>query len=187
MPSWWTDIDKCWTLFLDRDGVINRRLPDAYVRKPEEFEWLPGAPQAIARLNRLFGLTIVVTNQQGIGKGLMSEEDLQRVHEHLLKELTGVGGYIDAIYHCPDLASHTPNCRKPSPAMALKAQRNFPQIDFQKSVIIGDSISDMEFGKRLGMHSVLVKGKQEEALKREKVKTDLTCADLAEFAAYIKS
>lgn len=181
MPNGWTDIDKNWTLFLDRDGVINRRLPGAYVRRGEEFDWLPGAPQAIARLNDLFGLTIVVTNQQGIGKGLMDESDLQRVHAHLLRELTEAGGRIDAIYHCPDLASRTPNCRKPAPVMALRAKRDFPQIDFRRAVMVGDSLSDMEFGQRLGMRCVLVEGKGEDISRLEK-KPDLICGSLEEWA-----
>ena len=181
MPNWWTEIDERWTLFLDRDGVINRRLPGAYVRTIDEFEWLPGAAEAIARLNRLFGLTIVVTNQQGIGKGLMGEADLQRVHEHLLGELAAAGGRIDAIYHCPDLASRTPNCRKPAPAMALQAQRDFPPIDFRRAVMVGDSISDMEFGQQLGMRCVLVEGKGDKVSTLEK-KPDLICRSLEEWA-----
>lgn len=156
MPNWWTDIDRTWTLFLDRDGVINKRIPDGYVTDTSEFEWLPGAAAAITRLNSLFGLTVVVTNQQGIGKGLMSEEDLDRIHRHLAFSLQEAGGRIDAFYFCPQLASQSPNCRKPNPAMGHQARRDFPEIDFSRSVMVGDSPSDVEFGIQLGMRTIFV-------------------------------
>jgi len=151
------------TLFLDRDGVINRRLPGAYVREWPEFEFLPGVPEAIARLRAHFDRVVVVTNQQGIGKGLMSEEDLNKVHRQMRAALEKAGGHIDAVYFCPDLASKPGNCRKPAPAMGHWARRDFPDIDFDRSVMVGDSLSDMVFGKELGMFTVLITTKDEEA------------------------
>lgn len=153
---------KDWTLFLDRDGVLNRRLPGRYVRSWAEWVWLPGSLEAMPVLAQHYGCIIVVTNQQGIGKGLMTEAELQTVHDQMLSEVQAYGGRIDAIYHCPALATDPDNCRKPAPTMAHWAQRDFPEIDFQKSVMIGDSRSDIEFGHRLGMATVLVQTKAED-------------------------
>ena len=150
-------IDKSWTLFLDRDGVINRRLLDDYVKRWDEFEFLPGVKEAIAKLSRIFGRVVIVSNQQGIGKGLMTEKDLDHIHSMMVHEIEEAGGRIDAIYHCPELKEKNPECRKPKPGMALQAQKDFPEIDFEKSVMIGDSESDIEFGKRLGMLTVFTK------------------------------
>ena len=155
-------IDHSWTMFFDRDGVINRRLPGAYVQQWEQFEWLPDALAALAGLTQLAGHSFVVTNQQGIGKGLMTEQDLEIIHSRMLREAESAGGRIDAIYHCPDLSSQANNCRKPAPAMGLEAKRAFPKVDFQRSVMIGDSLSDMQFGQALGMYNILVETKTEE-------------------------
>jgi D-glycero-D-manno-heptose 1,7-bisphosphate phosphatase len=151
------------TLFLDRDGVINRRLPGRYVQEWSEFHFLPGVPETIARLCTHFDRVVVVTNQQGIGKGLMSAEDLHAVHPQMVAAVEKAGGRIDGIYFCPDLASSQDNCRKPAPAMGLWARRDFPEIDFERSVMVGDSLSDMVFGKELGMLTVLITSKEEEA------------------------
>ncbi len=143
-----------WTLFLDRDGVINRRIVDGYVRSVEEFEFLPAVPEAIERLSNLFERVIIVTNQQGIGKGLMSVDDLQKVHAYLRKELEQRGGRVDKIYFAEGLSECKPYHRKPSPGMALQAKREFPDIAFHRSVMVGDSGSDVAFGRRLGMKTV---------------------------------
>lgn len=153
--------NKSWSLFLDRDGVINRRLPDAYVRNWEEFRFIEGVPEALALLGRHFGHLIVVTNQQGIGKKLMSVQDMEAVHRRMRQEIESAGGRIDAIYHCPGLAEEDPPCRKPNTGMARQAKRDFPEINFQHSVMVGDSLSDMEFGARLEMINVLIETKRE--------------------------
>jgi histidinol-phosphate phosphatase family protein len=174
--------DASWTLFLDRDGVLNRRLPGAYVRHWEEFEWLPGVLNAWQLLSRHFGRIIIVTNQQGIGKGLMTDQELNAVHQQMKKEVGQAGGRIDQIYYCADLASKTNNCRKPAPAMAWKAKADFPEIDFSRSVMVGDSISDMAFGQRLGMYNVLITTKQEESqglLASEGLQIDVRYPSLA--------
>ncbi len=152
------------TLFLDRDGVINRRIEGGYVKTPAEFEFLEGVPQSLALLNKYFSPIIVVTNQQGIGKGLMSEAELEHVHHYMLKTLENKGAHIDRIYHCPALESAKDPCRKPSPGMALRAKKDFPHIRFHHSVMVGDSISDMLFGSRTGMLNVFI-GKPEAARK----------------------
>ena len=124
------EIDKSWTLFLDRDGVLNRQLPGAYVRIPEELELLPGVTEAMAFFNRSFGHILIATNQQGIGKGLMTERDLHLVHFHLWQKVVGSGGRIDEFYFCPGLAEDDPPCRKPNTGMAHEAKRDYPDIDF---------------------------------------------------------
>ncbi len=149
-------IDKSWTLFLDRDGVINVRLIGDYVKRVDEFEFLPGAPEAIARFSKQFGRIIVVTNQQGIAKSVYSHEDLAAIHAHMQAEIEKAGGKIERVYYAPQAASENSPMRKPGTGMALQAQKDFPEIDFSKSVMIGDSQSDMEFGKAAGMKVIFV-------------------------------
>jgi len=162
MNSFRLKIDTSWTLFLDRDGVINRRIVDGYVRSWDQFEFLPGTLEALKILSGFFGKLIVVSNQQGIGKGLMTEEDLRRIHEKMTKEAGKAGGRIDQIYHCPSLESENSFLRKPNVGMALKARKEFREIKFKRSVMAGDSASDMIFGKRLGMVNVFISGRKEQ-------------------------
>jgi histidinol-phosphate phosphatase family protein len=150
------NITKEWTLFLDRDGVINKRLPDDYVKTIAEFEFLDGALEAIQAFNHLFGVIVIVTNQQGIGKGIMSSEDLDAIHAHMLYQIKAAGGRVDHVFYCPKLAAENADCRKPNTGMGMEAQRMFPNINFQKSLMVGDSISDMEFGERLGTHCAFI-------------------------------
>ena len=149
-------IDKSWTLFLDRDGVLNRKIDDDYVRNRGQFEWLPGVLEALAKAAGIFCRIVIVTNQRGVGRGLMSEDDLSDIHNYLKTTVAEHGGRIDGIYFCPDITDEGSTHRKPQPGMAFDAQRDFPEIDFAKSVIVGDSGSDMAFGARLGMFTVLV-------------------------------
>jgi histidinol-phosphate phosphatase family protein len=154
-------IDSGWSLFLDRDGVINKRLMGDYVKSVEEFEILPNVPKAISDLSKYFSPTVIVTNQQGIGKGLMTVEDLNKVHQVLKNEVEIYGGHIDAIYFAPQLASENSSMRKPKIGMALKAKEDFGHIDFSKSIMVGDTKSDMEFGRNAGMKTVLI-GRQDD-------------------------
>lgn len=155
--------DNSWTLFLDRDGVINEREEGGYISKVNDFSFIPGTIKAIERLSDIFGRIVVVTNQAGIGKGLMTEKQLDLVHKHMLKTIDLLDGRIDKIYYCPDKPdANSPN-RKPETGMALQAKADFPEIDFSRSIIVGDSISDMEFGTRLGMVKVFIEGKGEDA------------------------
>ena len=154
--DWRGKIDKSWTLFLDRDGVINVRLIDDYVKNLEEFEFLPGVLDAFKIFAEKFGRIIIVTNQQGVGKGLMTLKDVEIVHDFMVKEIEKQQGRVDKIYVCPQLKSDPDNFRKPSPRMAYMAQHDFPEIDFDKSVMIGDSNSDIEFGKNTGMYTILI-------------------------------
>ena len=154
--DWKGKIDQSWTLFLDRDGVINVRLIDDYVKNTGEFEFMPGVLEAFRIFAQKFGRIIIVTNQQGVGKGLMTMNDVEAVHDYMLKEIENQKGRVDKIYVCPQLKSDPDNYRKPSPRMAYMAQHDFPEIDFGKSVMIGDSNSDIEFGKNAGMHTILI-------------------------------
>ena len=154
--DWKGKIDQSWTLFLDRDGVINVRLIDDYVKNTGEFEFMPGVLEAFRIFAQKFGRIIIVTNQQGVGKGLMTMKDVETVHDYMLKEIENQKGRVDKIYVCPQLKSDPDNYRKPSPRMAYMAQHDFPEIDFGKSVMIGDSNSDIEFGKNAGMHTILI-------------------------------
>jgi len=148
------EIDSSWSLFLDRDGVINKRIVDDYVKSVDEFHFIEGSLAAIAELSKLFERIVVVTNQQGIGKGIMTERNLSDVHRYMLSEIEREGGKIDAVYFAPQLSSENSEMRKPNPGMALQAKQDFTEIDFSKSVLIGDSDSDVRFGQNLGMITV---------------------------------
>jgi len=150
--------DHEWTLFLDRDGVINRRLPGSYVQNSSEFAFLEGALSSIKIFSEIFQRIIIVTNQQGVGKGIMTVEQLHKVHYHMIDNIEAHGGRIDNSYFCPSLVSTKPNCRKPSSNMAIWAQSDFPDIDFAKSIMIGDMPSDIEFGNSLKMITFHVNG-----------------------------
>jgi histidinol-phosphate phosphatase family protein len=149
-------IDRDWTLFLDRDGVINRRIVDGYVKSWDQFDFLPGVPEAMIKFHRVFGRIIVVSNQQGVGKGLMTLEEVKTIHSRMVAEIKLAGGQVDEVYFSPNLASDRSVMRKPNIGMALKARKQFPEIRFNRSVMAGDSLSDMMFGKRVGMKTVFI-------------------------------
>lgn len=148
-------IDRTWTLFLDRDGVINERRADDYVKNWDEFSFINGALEAVTILSKLFGRIIVVTNQRGVGKGVMSSEELLVIHERMTKEIELNFGRVDRIYFCTDISDKS-KCRKPNPGMAFQARADFPEICFNRSIMIGDSPSDIIFGEKLGMISCLI-------------------------------
>jgi histidinol-phosphate phosphatase family protein len=177
-------INKSWTLFLDRDGVINRQIKGDYVRDISRFEWLPGSQEAITGLSRLFGRIIIVTNQQGIGKGLMTKADLDDIHQYLQNNIKAAGGKIDKIYYCPYLSTENQPCRKPDIGMALQAKADFPDINFEKSIMVGDSVSDMEFGKNAGMKTAMI---HENGAFNGTVKVDWEFNDLFSFYQYCLS
>lgn len=174
------NIHKNWTLFLDRDGVINKRLPGDYVKNIHEFEFLEGVRESVPILNKIFARIIVVTNQQGVGKGIMSEHDLHKVHQFMLSEIEKIGGKIDAVYFSPYRAEENHPMRKPHTGMALKAKEDFPDIDFEKSIMVGDSESDMEFGKRCGMKTVFIGNSYP-----QNIYVDFTFRSLKEFTEHI--
>jgi D-glycero-alpha-D-manno-heptose 1-phosphate guanylyltransferase len=149
------NIDKTWTLFLDRDGVINEEVVGEYILYWDGFIFTDGALEALKIFSEKFGLIIVVTNQRGVSKGLMTENDLLHIHNEMQKEIQAVGGRLDKIYYCIDPDDNCFN-RKPNPGMALEAVKDFPEIDFSKSIIAGNKITDMLFGRAIGMFTVFI-------------------------------
>jgi D-glycero-D-manno-heptose 1,7-bisphosphate phosphatase len=136
--------------FLDRDGVINRKLPEGqYVTRWEDFHLLPGAIEGIAQLNQAGLRVIVVTNQRCVAKGLLTETDLRKLHWQVSEHLRRAGATIDAIYYCPHEVRPSCDCRKPAPGMLLEAAR-LHGLDLAASWMIGDSDSDIQAGKNAG-------------------------------------
>ena len=147
---------KLDTLFLDRDGVINIKLDGRYVKNTDEFEFMIGAEMAISKLSKIFNRILIVTNQQGIAKGIMSDNDLDVLHEYMLFEIKKNGGVIDKIYYCPHLATESCNCRKPNPGLIQQAMIDFPKIKLAQSYLIGDSGTDIIAGNKMGLITVKV-------------------------------
>lgn len=148
-------IDTTWSLFLDRDGVINIEKEQGYVTTYDDFIFYDGALEALHILSLLFGKIIIVTNQRGVGKGLMHESDLHTIHAHMQNEIAATHGRIDAVYYCTAL-SDTDENRKPNTGMALQAMRDFPDITPKKCIMVGNKLHDMEFGKRSGMSTIFI-------------------------------
>jgi histidinol-phosphate phosphatase family protein len=142
------NIDRSWTLFLDRDGVINDEKHLDYIHKWEEFKFYDGVKEALKIFSEKFGKIFIVTNQRGVAKGVTKLEDLELIHKNMLLELAKAGGRIDKVYYCVDFDNESPN-RKPNPGMGLQAKADFPEIDFSKSIMIGNTLSDMKFGRNL--------------------------------------
>ena len=177
-------IDKTWTLFLDRDGVINYENPGTYVRNWEEFVFYPQTPENIAYFNTRFLRLILATNQRGITRNIMGLEDLAEIHKNMLRMLEEKGGKIDQIYFCVDSDISSP-CRKPNPGMAFEAVRDFPEIDLKKSLMVGNNLSDMFFGKNAGMKTVFLKTTDPEIeLPHDAI--DLHFSDLDAFALALR-
>jgi len=144
------------TLFLDRDGVINKKRDNDYVKTLSEWEWRTDFLESIPKLAKQFQRIVIVTNQRGISRGLMTEGDLAHIHGEMLKTVQEVGGRIDGIFYCPHDKTADCLCRKPKTGLALQAQAQFPDIDFLHSILIGDSESDIKMGHRLGMKTYLL-------------------------------
>ena len=150
------DFSSVKYVFLDRDGVINRKAPEgSYVTSWHSFEILPGAERAIALLNQTFRKVIVVTNQRGVALGRLSEPQLLFMHENLQKHLGLLGAHIDSIYYCPHDVGEC-DCRKPKTGLFERAFRDFPGASPDTSVMIGDSDSDMLAGENMGMKTILI-------------------------------
>jgi D-glycero-D-manno-heptose 1,7-bisphosphate phosphatase len=137
-------------VFLDRDGVINQKpLEGMYVTRWEDFHILPGVVESIALLNRSGFLVIVITNQRCIAKGLMTERELENMHERMTDQLARSGAAVDGVYYCPHEMEPACDCRKPAPGMLLNAARS-RDIDLPASWMIGDSAIDVEAGRNAG-------------------------------------
>jgi len=177
--------NKNWTLFLDRDGVINKEKVDDYIHHWDEFQFYDGVVDAIAELSLMFGKTIIVTNQKGIGKGVTMEENVRTIHDNLLQAVMTAGGQIDAVFYCPDIDSNSPN-RKPNPGMAYQAKEKFPSIDFSKSLMVGNNLSDMEFGRNAGMRNAFLRTTQPELILPDSL-ADIDTEDLPALLKHLKS
>ncbi len=175
-------LQRTTTLFLDRDGVLNVQIPNDYVKQWNEFVFVPGTLEVLSAMRKQFTRMVVVTNQQGVGKGMMSRSDLDQIHAQMLEEVEKAGGKIDAIYCATETAENdTQKLRKPNIGMALQAKQDFSDIDFSTSIMVGDSPSDMQFGKNAGMATVFV-GKLSLLTEEDKKRVDHYCHSLKEFS-----
>jgi D-glycero-alpha-D-manno-heptose 1-phosphate guanylyltransferase len=148
-------IDKSWTLFIDRDGIINHEKKEDYIRNWQEFKFYDDARQAFHQFAGKFGKIIVVSNQRGVGKGLMTEEDLVHINQNMKEEIEAAGGRIDDIYYCTSTDNKHPD-RKPNPGMVFRAKSDHPDIDISRSLMIGNKLSDMRFGRNAGVYTVFI-------------------------------
>lgn len=143
-------------VFLDRDGIINRKAPEGeYVIRQEDFVLLPGVADSIRLLNQAQFAVVVVTNQRCVAKGLLSSEALECIHHHMVDRLLGLGARIDSVYYCPHESDSGCTCRKPAPGMILRAAEDH-FLDLGQSWMIGDSDSDVQAGKNAGCKTVRV-------------------------------
>jgi D-glycero-alpha-D-manno-heptose 1-phosphate guanylyltransferase len=156
IPLHLSNVDSGWTIFLDRDGVINYEKEDHYILNWDEFEFYPGVTEAIHILAQKFNTIIVVSNQRGVGRGLMTEEELLDIQHRMKLKIEEDGGRIDKIYYC--IATDPKNFyRKPNPGMALRAAKDFPAIDLAKTIMVGNKPTDMQFGRNAGTYTVYLK------------------------------
>lgn len=142
--------------FLDRDGVINKKLPEGqYVTKWQDFEFLPGAANALGLLADAGFQLLIVSNQRGVAKGLMTLQNLQAIHERMCKELATAGVVISGGYYCPHDLHPACACRKPAPGLLLQAAREHG-VQLADSWLVGDSETDIEAGKRAGCRTARI-------------------------------
>ena len=178
-------IDNSWTLFLDRDGVINHEKEEDYIYHYGEFTFYEGVRSALQYLSTRFGKIIIITNQRGVGKQLMTETELLSIHEQMLADIRSSGGVVHKIYYCVATDDAHPN-RKPNPGMAREALRDFPEIDLGRSVMVGNNLSDMQFGRNAGMHTIFVQTTNpHQSLPHEWI--DMVFADLPSFAKALQN
>lgn len=155
------NIEGCETLLLDRDGTINVHIIGDYVRKWEDFEFIPGVLDVMPKFAQHFKYIFIVTNQRGIGKGKYTDEDLADVHSKMIAEIEKVGGRIDGIYYCSALTEEDIR-RKPGRGMFDDILRDYSDIDPAKTLMVGDGDVDMNFAKNCG-----IKGVKIDSLKKE--------------------
>jgi D-glycero-D-manno-heptose 1,7-bisphosphate phosphatase len=149
------EITADWVLFLDRDGVINHEKQNDYIHTWNEFQFYDGVLEAFEIFAGIFKRILIVTNQKGVGKGVTKEGDLQIIHKNMQAKIEKHNGRIDAIYYCIDVDNNSHN-RKPQPGMGLQAVKDFADIDLSKSIMIGNTLSDMHFGRNLGMKTIFL-------------------------------
>jgi len=144
------------TVFLDRDGVICHKAPEGdYIKSWDEFVFLPLAKESLALLTAHGFHIIVISNQRGVARGFMTEDDLAGITRRMRAELAPIGARLDGVYYCPHEAG-TCDCRKPGSGLLERARNDFPDIDFQASYVIGDSVTDLQAGAPLGCAPILI-------------------------------
>ena len=178
-------IDEHWTLFLDRDGVINEEKEQSYIFHYGEFAFYEGGLEALQLLAGVFPRIVVVTNQRGVGKGLMTAGDLADIHAQMVAAATAAGGRIDAVYYCDSMSNDHPH-RKPNPGMALAARQDLPDIDFSRSIMVGNNLSDMEFGRNIGAATIFVTTTNPSVDKTDS-RIDAVYKSLEDFAGALQS
>lgn len=178
------NITKEWTLFLDRDGVINEDKVGSYIFTPEEFIFTKGMPEGFKKLSDTFKYIILVTNQRGVGRELMTESALKDIHDKMTTGIEQAGGCMDAIYYCTAVSNTAPN-RKPNPGMIAKACARFHDIDLTKAIMVGNNPSDMQLGRNAGIYTVFVKTTHPE-IQLPHPDIDLLFDSLADFAKALK-
>jgi len=165
-------------VFLDRDGVINRPPPEGlYLTSADDFILLPGVAEAIGRLNQAGFRVIVVTNQRGIARGLVSARTVEEIHARLRMAVREDGGEIDHVYVCPHDYGDACACRKPKPGMLQQAAREY-FLNLAECWMVGDKACDIAAGQAAGCHTVMVSGEGE-------VPADFAAANLAEAVDHI--
>jgi D-glycero-D-manno-heptose 1,7-bisphosphate phosphatase len=172
-------------VFLDRDGVINRKAPEgAYITRWEDFQFLPGVTEGILLLNKAGWSVIVVSNQRCVARGLLTAAELEKIHHRMNCELSQAGARLQAIYYCPHEKEPPCDCRKPSPGMLLTAAREH-QVDLSISWLVGDSESDIEAGKRAGCRTLRIvegpapRGGSADAFARSLLEASLKIVDVS--------
>lgn len=173
-------IDKTWSLFLDRDGVINVEKYNDYIHNWSQFKFYDGVLEAMKIFEQLFGKILVVTNQRGVEKGVHKLEDLENIHRNMQQQFLENAGRVDQVYYATSLDDAHPD-RKPNPGMGWKARQDYPEIDFDKSIMVGNTLSDMHFGRNVGVAcNVLIFTREEVNTHDEAI--DFVYADLVSFA-----
>ena len=176
-------------IFLDRDGVINENRED-YVKSLEEFVPLPGAIESIRRLSDHGHPIFVVTNQSAVGRGLLSPQTLEDIHQRMKRLVEEQGGRITAVYVCPHAPWDNCSCRKPKPGLLKQAAADF-DLDLEDAILVGDAYRDIEAGNEVGCRTILVRsgqGAQEQrANEGHRVQPDYVVGDLREAVSLILS
>lgn len=182
-------------LFLDRDGTVNEEVD--FLTTPDGLRLIPGSAAAIQVANQLGLKVIIVTNQSGVARGLLSEQRLQEIHQHLIEQLKQEGALLDAIYYCPHLPEegNSPyhrecSCRKPKPGMLMQAAAQF-DIDLSRSFVVGDRKIDVEMGMKVGATTIAVRtgyGNDEiQLMQTSNITPDYIAENLFDAVQYIKN
>ena len=177
-------------IILGRDGILNAFRED-HVKSPEEWQPIPGALEAVARLNQAGWHTVLATNQSGIGRGMIDMASVNAVHAHMIKRLMAVGGRLDAVFFCPHAPDDNCDCRKPLPGLMLQIGQRYG-VDLRQVPMVADTVRDLEAAHAAGCEPHLVSSGRAATLDaaqiqliREQVPGVVIHADLPAFADYL--